>query len=103
MKSKQSKPREVREEIGAKGRVIINIYLSILPFLPFLPLILPSRRRRNFFYGIYLYTLLILPPIYFFKGSKGRAATKSFIDSVFSLPLSLKFKGRVREEWREKR
>ena len=53
MRSKQSKPREVREEIGAKGRVIINIYLSILPLLPSLPSILPSRVRRSFLLGIY--------------------------------------------------
>jgi hypothetical protein len=105
MKSKQSKPREVREEIGAKGRVIINIYLSILPFLPSLPSILPSCVRRIFLLDIYQNipqnNFSTLPPICFFKGSKGRVAKWSFIDSVFTLPLSLNFKGRVREELRK--
>lgn len=102
MKSKQSKPREAREEIRAKGRVIINIYLSILPFLPSLPSILPSRIRRIFLLGIYQNisqnVSFTLPPICFFKGREGRVAFTSFVDSVFPLPLSLNFKGRVREE-----
>jgi hypothetical protein len=105
MKSKQSKPREVREEIVAKGRVIINIFLSILPFLPSLPSILPSRVRRIFLCGIHQNihgnNFSTLHPICFFKGSKGRATEKSLIDSVFPLPLTLNFKGRVREEKRE--
>jgi hypothetical protein len=104
MKSKQSKPREVREENGAKGRVIINIYLSILPFLPFLPSILPSCiRTKSFLHGIAHYNLPIFHPICFFKGREGRATESSLIDSVFSLPLDLNFKGRVREERREER
>ena len=103
MKSKQSKPREVREEIGAKGRVIINIFRSILPLLPFLPSILLSRVRRIFLCGTHHYKLSTLHPICFFKGSKGRATGKSSIDNVFSLPLTLNFKGRVREEgWEER-
>lgn len=101
MKSKQSKPREVREENGVKGRVIINIYRSILPFLPFLPSILSSRVRRIFLCGIYHYKLSTPHPICFFKGRKGRATEKSSIDNVFPLPLTLNFKGRVREEQRE--
>jgi len=47
MENKQSKPREVREELRDKGRVIINIYRSILPFLPSLPSILTSRVMHN--------------------------------------------------------
>lgn len=105
MRSKQSKPREVREENGVKGRVIINIYLSILPFLPSLPSILPSCVRRIFLSGIYQNihqnNFTTLHPICFFKGSKGKATEKSLIDSVFTLPLTLNFKGRVREEKRE--
>lgn len=103
MKSKQSKPREVREEMGAKGRVIINIYLSILPFLPSLPSILLSRVRRvSSLWYTPSQTPSTPPPICFFKGSKGRVAISSFIDSVFPLPLSPNFKGRVREErWEE--
>lgn len=101
MKSKQSKPREVREELREKGRVIINIYQSILPFLPSLPLISSSRVGRNFLYGIYHHKSILLLPICFFKGRVGRAAFTSFIDSGFPLPLSLNFKGRVREEPRE--
>lgn len=102
MKSKQSKPREVREENEVKGRVIINIYLSILPLLPSLPLILPSRIRRIFsLWYTPSQTPSTLHPICFFKGREGRVAFKSFVDSVFPLPLSLNFKGRVREEQRE--
>jgi hypothetical protein len=105
MKSKQSKPREVREEIRAKGRVIINIYLSILPFLPSLPSLLPSRVRRIFLsdihQNIHQNNFSTLPPICFFKGSKGRVAFTSITDSVLPLPLDLNFKGRVREERRE--
>jgi hypothetical protein len=37
----------------------------------------------------------------FFKGREGRAAEKNPIDNVFPLPLTLKFKGRVREVRRE--
>jgi hypothetical protein len=33
----------------------------------------------------------------FFKGRKGRAVKKGLIDNAFSLPLSLIFKGSVRE------
>jgi hypothetical protein len=103
MKSKQSKPREVREELGAKGRVIIHIYLSILPFLPSLPSILPSRMWRIFsLWYLPSQTLSTLHPICFFKGREGRVAFTSFTDSVLPLPLSLNFKGRVREEQREK-
>lgn len=102
MKSKQSKSREVREELGVKGRVIINIYLSILPLLPSLPSILPLRVWRIFSLW---YTPSQTPsthhPICFFKGREGRVAFTSFIDSVLTLPLSLNFKGRVREEQRE--
>ena len=102
MKSKQSKPREVREENGVKGRVIINIYLSILPLLPSLPLhYILACIGGNFLYGTYQYKLNSPPPICFFKGSKGRGAIKKLRDSVFPLPLDLKFKGRVREERRE--
>ena len=102
MRSKQSKPREVREEIGAKGRVIINIYRYILPFLPSLPSILPSRVRGIFsLWYTPSQTPSTPPPICFFKGSKGRVAFTSVVDSVFPLPLSLNFKGRVREERRE--
>ncbi len=103
MRSKQSKPREVREEIVAKGRAIINIYKSILPFLPSLPSILPLACREKFLCGIVHYILPLPHPICFFKGRKGRAAKTSLIDSVFPLPLDLKFKGRVREERREGR
>jgi hypothetical protein len=101
MKSKQSKPREVREDIGVKGRVIINIYLSILPFLPSLPSILPSRVRKIFLCDIHDYKFSTLPPICFFKGRKGRATENRLIANVFSLPLDLNFKGRAREERRE--
>ena len=101
MENKQSKPREVREELRDKGRVIINIYRSILPFLPSLPSILTSRVRRIFLFGIDQNNSSTLPPICFFKGSKGRAASGRPIDSGFPLPLDLNFKGRVREELRE--
>ena len=101
MENKQSKPREVREELMDKVRVIINIYRSILPFLPSLPSILTSRVRRIFLFGIDQNIFSTLPPICFFKGSKGRVAFSRSIDSGFPLPLGLDFKGRVREEWRE--
>jgi hypothetical protein len=102
MGSKQSKLREVREELREKGRRRINIYRSSLPFLPSLPSILPSRVRRDFS-PLYIEknNFSTLPPICFFKGSKGRTAFRGSKDSVFTLPLSLIFKGRVREELRE--
>jgi|WetSurMetagenome_2_1015567.scaffolds.fasta_scaffold00586_8 hypothetical protein len=103
MKSEQSKPREVREEMIEKGRDIINIYRSILPFLPSLPSILPLACREKFLCDIAHYILSLPHPICFFKGRKGRVAFTSVIASVFPLPLDLKFKGRVREERREER
>jgi len=102
MESKLSKLREVREELRDKGRRRINIYRSSLPFLPSLPSILTSRVRRDFsLLYVEKNNFSTLPPICFFKGSKGRAAFRSLTDSVFPLPLSLDFKGRVREELRE--
>ena len=103
MRSKQPKSREVREEIGAKGRVIINIYLSILPFLPSLPLLcILARIGGIFLCGTYAqHNLPFSLPICFFKGRKGRVAFRRPIDSGFPLPVGLDFKGRVREEWRE--
>jgi len=102
MRSKQSKPREVREEVRVKGRVIINIYLSIIPFLPSLPSILSSRVWRIFsLWYIPSQTPSTLYPICFFKGRERRVAFTSFTDSVLPLPLSLNFKGRIREEQRE--
>ena len=102
MESKQSKLREVREELREKGRRRINIYRSSLPFLPSLPSILTSRVRRDFS-PLYIPTQTppTLHPICFFKGSKGRVAFTGLTDSGFPLPLGLFFKGRVREELRE--
>lgn len=99
MGNKQSKLREVREELREKGRRRINTYRSSLPFLPSLPSILTSRVRREFSpLHISSQAPSTLHPMCFFKGRKGRVAFKSFTDSGFPLPLSLFFKGRVREE-----
>ncbi len=97
MRSKLSKPREVREGNGEKGR---DKSISIDRFFPSsLPsLTIPSRVIRRFFF--YTYGIKIVStslPMCFFKGRKGRAVKKGLIDNAFSLPLSLIFKVSVRE------
>ena len=97
MRSKLSKPREVREEKEAKGR---DKSISIDRFFPssITSLNISSRVVGGFFFHTYVIKIVSTSfSICFFKGRKGRAAKKSLIDSVFSLPSSMVFKGSVRE------
>jgi len=97
MKVKLSKPREVREEKRAKGRVIINIYRSILPFLPSLPLLYPLARvgqKISVWHNKNLKLISIWPV---FQGKEGKKGRVSLLLSLILFPLP-KIQGKMREE-----